>query len=307
MKQLAEQFEMKALPCDPAAMNGLSQKLITSHYENNYGGAVKRLVNIRKQLGQLDWPQTPNFTINGLKREELIAANSAFLHELYFSCLGGNGELALGGLSVGLARDFGSVDQWKSEFVALAKAMGGGSGWAMLSWSPRENRLVNHWAADHTHQLAGAVPLLALDMYEHAYHLDFGANAGAYVEAFMRNVHWDNVNEHYAAAVASSTQHLGMSCAEAAQADVQRIDVRRAGAYASAPNMISGAVWHDPEKVHDWAATLPKTKPVIVYCVWGHEVGQSTAAILRDQGIDAKFLSGGMDAWKTAGLPIEAK
>ena len=110
MKQAAEQFEMKALPCDPAALNGLSRKLITSHYENNYGGAVQRLVNIRKQLGQLDWPQTPNFTINGLKREELIAANSAVLHELYFSCLGGNGELAPGGLSVGLARDFGSVD-----------------------------------------------------------------------------------------------------------------------------------------------------------------------------------------------------
>jgi Fe-Mn family superoxide dismutase len=300
-------FQARPISFKPPRLSGLSWRLITSHYENNYGGAVKRLVSIRQQLARLDWPQTPNFTINGLKREELIAANSAFLHELYFSCLGGDGELALGGLSVGITRDFGSVDQWKSEFVALAKAMGGGSGWAMLSWSARENRLVNHWAADHTNQLAGAVPVLALDMYEHAYHLDFGANAGAYVEAFMRNVHWDNVNEHYAAAVASSTQHLAISCAEAAEADVQRIDVRRAGAYAAAPNMISGAVWHDPERVHEWAATLPKSKPVIVYCVWGHEVGQSTAAILRDQGIDAKFLHGGMDAWKTAGLPIQAK
>jgi Fe-Mn family superoxide dismutase len=307
MKQLAEKFEMKALSCDPAALNGLSHRLISSHYENNYGGAVKRLLNIRKELAQLDWPQTPNFTINGLKREELIAVNSAFLHELYFSCLGGSGDLPLGGLSVGLARDFGSVDQWKNEFVSIAKAMGGGSGWAMVSWSPRENRLVNHWAADHTNLLAGAVPVLALDMYEHAYHLDFGANAGAYVDAFMQNVHWENVNEHYAVAVASTTQHLGVSCAEAAEGDIQRIDVRRAGAYNAAQNLIAGAVWRDPEHVYEWASDLPKTKPVVVYCVWGHEVGQSTAAILRAQGIDAKFLAGGMDAWKTANLPLAVK
>ena len=307
MKQLKEQFEMKALPCDPAALNGLSQRLIASHYENNYGGAVKRLVSIRRQLAQLDWPQAPNFMINGLKREELIAANSAFLHEVYFSCLGGNGELPLGGLSVGLVRDFGSVEQWKSEFVAIAKAMGGGSGWAMLSWSARENRLVNHWAADHAHLLAGAVPILALDMYEHAYHLDFGANAGPYVDAFMQNIDWENVNEHYAAAVASSTQHLGISCTEAAGGDSPRIDVRRAGAYDAARSVVAGAVWRDPERVHEWASALPKSQPVVVYCVWGHEVGQSTAAILRAQGIDARFLAGGIDAWKTADLPLDAK
>lgn len=307
MKQLAEQFEMKALPCDPSALNGLSHRLIISHYENNYGGAVKRLINIRRQLAQLDWPQAPNFMINGLKREELIAANSAFLHEIYFSCLGGNGELALGGLSVGLARDFGSVAQWKSEFAAIAKAMAGGSGWAMLSWSTRENRLVNHWAADHAHLLAGAVPILVLDMYEHAYHLDFGANAGAYVDAFMHNIHWENVNEHYAAAVASSTQHLGVSCIEVVGGDIARIDVRRAGGYEAAQSVIAGAVWRDPEHVYEWASALPKSKPVIVYCMWGHEVGQSTAAILRAQGIDAKFLAGGIDAWKTADLPLEPK
>ena len=307
MKQLEEQSAMRALPCDPAALKGLSQRLITSHYENNYAGAVKRLINIRKQLAQLDWPQAPNFMINGLKREELIAANSAFLHELYFSCLGGNGELSPGGLSVGLARDFGSVGQWKSEFVAIAKAMGGGSGWAMLSWSTRENRLVNHWAADHAHLLAGAVPVLALDMYEHAYHLDFGAGAGAYVDAFMHNIHWENVNEHYAAAVASSTRHLEISCTEAAEGDVQRIDVRRAGAYDAAQSVVAGAVWRDPEHVHEWASALPKAMPVVVYCVWGHEVGQSTAAILRAQGIDARFLAGGIDAWKRADLPLDAK
>jgi Fe-Mn family superoxide dismutase len=75
----------------------------------------------------------------------------------------------------------------------MGKALAGGSGWVLLCWSPALGRMVNQWAADHTHCLAGGDILLALDMYKHAYHLDFGANAGAYVDAFMRNVHWDYV------------------------------------------------------------------------------------------------------------------
>lgn len=167
-------LQLRPLTINPAALNGLSEKLIVSHHANNYTGAVKRLNAIRQQLSQLDWPSTPVFMINGLKREELIAANSAWLHELYFDGLGGDGVLPDAGLAVALARDFGSVERWRAEFTALAKAMGGGSGWALLSWSSREARLITHWAADHTHLLAGATPLLALDMYEHAYHMDYG-------------------------------------------------------------------------------------------------------------------------------------
>lgn len=96
------------------------------------------------------------------------------------------------GLSAALTRDFGSTDRWRAEFTALAKAMGGGSGWALLSWSTREARLITHWAADHTHLLAGATPILALDMYEHAYHMDYGSGAGGYVDAFMAAINWNN-------------------------------------------------------------------------------------------------------------------
>lgn len=193
-------FQLRPLTIDPATLNGLSEKLIVSHHANNYTGAVKRLNAIRQQLAQLDWPSTPVFTINGLKREELIAANSAWLHELYFDILGGDGVLPDSELSAALASNFGSVDRWRSEFSALAKAMGGGSGWAMLSWSSREGRLFTHWAADHTHLLAGATPLLALDMYEHAYHMDFGAKAAAYVDAFMQNIRWEAVIRNFRAA-----------------------------------------------------------------------------------------------------------
>jgi Fe-Mn family superoxide dismutase len=194
-------FQIRPLTLDLNQLNGLSAKLLASHHENNYSGAVKRLNAIRKQLGELDWASAPVFVVNGLKREELIAANSAYLHELYFDGLGGDGQLTAGGLAAALERDFGSVQRWQAEFTAIAKAMGGGSGWALLAWSPREERLVNHWAADHTHLLAGATPLLALDMYEHSYHMDFGAKAAAYVDAFMKNIRWEAIALRHAAAI----------------------------------------------------------------------------------------------------------
>jgi Fe-Mn family superoxide dismutase len=78
--------------CDPAKLKGLSEKLIVSHYENNYTGAVKRLNAITGQLASLDFATAPAFVINGLKREELIASNSMILHELYFDGLGDQGE-----------------------------------------------------------------------------------------------------------------------------------------------------------------------------------------------------------------------
>ena len=178
---------MKPLSCDPAKLAGLSEKLIVSHYENNYGGAVKRLNAIAEQLAALDFAAAPVFVINGLKREELIAANSMILHELYFDSLGGGGE-PTGELQSLMARDFGSVGAWRTQFAAMGKALGGGSGWVLLMYSPRDRKLTNQWAADHAHALAGAVPILALDMYEHSYHMDYGARAAAYVDAFMQNI-----------------------------------------------------------------------------------------------------------------------
>src|SRR5216110_1186289 len=103
-------FEMKPLACDPKRLRGLSEKLIVSHYENNYGGAVKRLNAITAQLESLDFATAPVFVINGLKREELIASNSMILHELYFDSLGA-GSQPEGDLRGALARDFGSVEK----------------------------------------------------------------------------------------------------------------------------------------------------------------------------------------------------
>lgn len=183
-------YELKPLSCDPTKLNGLSEKLIVSHWENNYSGAVKRLNAIEQRLADLQWASAPVFEINGLKREEMIASGSMSLHEIYFDSLGGAGGDPKGTLKAAIERDFGSLDAWRAEFMAMGKAQGGGSGWTLLVWSSRRNRLVNAWAADHAHNLPGATPLIALDMYEHSYHMDFGAKAGAYVDAFMQNLSW---------------------------------------------------------------------------------------------------------------------
>src|SRR5215813_10872664 len=184
-------YQPKPMSFDPKSITGISEKVLVSHYENNYVGAVKRLNAIGTQLAELDFAKAPNFVINGLKREELVAANSMILHEIYFDGLGG-GAKASGALADAIARDFGSMDRWRAEFAAMGKAEGGGSGWVILSYSPRDKRLVNQWAADHTTTLAGGRPVLVLDMYEHAYHMDYGAAAARYVDAFMEAIRWDN-------------------------------------------------------------------------------------------------------------------
>jgi Fe-Mn family superoxide dismutase len=189
-------YSVKPLPFDPKSIKGLSEKLLVSHFENNYTGAVNRLNAITAQLAGLDYSSAPVFTVNGLKREELIAANSMILHELYFAGLGEASQPGAA-LSEAIARDFGSIDRWRTEFTAMGRAEGGGSGWVLLAWSPRDKRLINCWAADHTTNLAGGLPILALDMYEHAYHMDYGAKAAAYVDAFMAAIRWANADSLY--------------------------------------------------------------------------------------------------------------
>src|SRR3954453_4974130 len=145
--------EVLPLPFKPHLLDGLSDRLLVSHYENNYGGAVRRLNAIEGRLSGLDWAAAPVFDLNGIGRERLIAANSMILHEAYFDALGGEGEPG-GGLARALERDFGSVDRWRAEFTAMGKALAGGSGWVLLTWSERLGRLTHQWAAHHGHPLA---------------------------------------------------------------------------------------------------------------------------------------------------------
>ena len=296
---------IQPLPFDPAALHGLSERLVRSHFDNNYSGAVKRLNAIHATLSGMQFASASSFVLNGLKREQLIATNSMLLHELHFASLGGDGGNMAPAMALALAASFGSVERWREEFVAMGKALGGGSGWVLLVFQPRDGSLVNQWAADHTHALAGGVPLLALDMYEHAYHLDFGAQAGAWVDAFMGNLNWEAVYQRYQHAVHGASEPFGAEQAEVSGAAL--LDVRRAGVFEAASQMLPAAQWRDPGQVGHWGLTLDREREVVVYCVYGHEVGRTTAMRLRALGLQARFLRGGFDGWQSAGLPLVDK
>ena len=184
--------QIKPLSFNPAKLTGLSEKLIISHHQNNYGGAVRRLNQIQQQIGSLPKDAQP-YQMGSLKREELIAANSMILHEFYFGNLGGDWKAA-GTVSKLIANEYGSITTWEQDFRLTGMSLGGGSGWVILNYDYRNGVVHNYWSADHTNNLAWGVPLLVMDMYEHAYAIDYGANARDYIEAFFKNVQWDEVN-----------------------------------------------------------------------------------------------------------------
>jgi Fe-Mn family superoxide dismutase len=200
----AGKHQPKPLPFDPAKLSGLSEKLVRSHHENNYSGAVKALNTVEQRLAALAKEKDlPAYLYGDLKREELMRTGSVVLHENYFANLGGNGK-ADGNARKLIEKWFGSYENWESEFKRTGNALSGGSGWAILAFNQHTKELHNYWAADHTNNAPFSVPLVVLDMYEHAYHMDYGAAAAKYVDAFMLNVNWDELNRRVEALRLSS-------------------------------------------------------------------------------------------------------
>ena len=313
------------IACKPWALNGLSERLIVSHYENNYGAAVRSLNAIRDQLDALDLAAAPGHQIRALKQEELVAMGAVALHELYFGSLGGDGAVLFTGsgagtkieqpVSAALEQQFGSVAAWRREFVALAQALGGGSGWVLLTYSRRDGRLYNQIAFDHSHAMVDALPVLALDMHEHAYYPDFGANASAYIDAFMRNIDWTKVGDRLTEASGNGLPSRGnvtddslpsvsveeLSAEIANGERVQVLDARPKHYFSRGADMMRDAIWRDPDRVDEWAKDLSTDAPIFVYCAYGYSVGRGITAALRERGFDAKYIRGGLAAWYAAG------
>ena len=179
------------LPFRPDSLKGLSEKLIASHHDNNYAGAVKNLVRVRGELASLPQDAAP-FTVGGLRQSELTYQNSATLHELYFGNLGGDGKPGAA-VSKRLAEAFGSLGAFESQFRAVGNSLAGGSGWAVLGHCFHTGGLRIFWSGHHTQGLAAATPMLVMDMYEHAYQMDYSAAAAKYIDAFFQNIQWDEV------------------------------------------------------------------------------------------------------------------
>ncbi len=188
----------RPLPFDPKKLKGLSEKLLTSHHENNYGGAVKNLNKVEAELAVIT-KDTAGFVVAGLKQSELTFRNSMVLHELYFENLGGDGKVA-GAINDAATSTFGSFARLEELLRATAMSEAGGSGWTILGLSLHTGALTVSWSGNHTQTPAATLPLLVVDMYEHAYALDHGAAAAKYVDAFFANVRWDVVDRRLASA-----------------------------------------------------------------------------------------------------------
>lgn len=189
-----------------------------------------------------------------------------------------------------LCASFGSLAAWRQEFDALARRHEGEAGRLALVFSPDEGALRHLWgrAPDGEETLT----VLALQL---------PAEVGAFVAA----IDWSQAYERYQHAVHTASE--GQGARHGDLGDALLLDVRRAGVFQSATRMLPGAVWRDPAQVGDWAGSLPAGREVLVYCVYGHEVGRVTAMRLRALGVTARFLEGGIDAWQTAGLPTVDK
>jgi len=314
-------YPLAPLYCRPWTLNGITPRLIESHYEINYGGIVNRLNAISKELAELDPCTASPEMIHRLKRDEFGALNSMLLHELYFASLGGDGRAMPEAMASALARDFGSVKRWRDEFVSLATGLAktGSSGWVILTFVPRDGRLINQLAMDDGQMICGGIPILALDLYEHAYHIDFGANASAYIASFMRNIEWNAVQTRHnnAAKVDPPPQLVQPQFSDVpavtveeveamlkAGGAVQVLDVRPRHYATRAPDIMKGAIWRDPERMNEWIGELSKEVPVVTFCVYGFHIGCETATALRNAGFDARYMSGGHYAWKAIKGPV---
>jgi superoxide dismutase, Fe-Mn family len=181
------------LPFAASKLKGLSAAMLTSHHDNNYAGAVKNLNKVELELAKVT-KDTPGFQVAALRERELTFTNSKILHEHYFANLGGDGKRS-GTIDKRLAAQFGSAARWEELFRATAMSLGGGSGWVILDLNYASGDLRIYGTGGHSQALAFGQPLLVLDMFEHAYAIDYGAAHAKYIDAFFANVAWSEVDQ----------------------------------------------------------------------------------------------------------------
>ncbi|MEK6976969.1 MAG: Fe-Mn family superoxide dismutase [Candidatus Hydrothermarchaeota archaeon] len=186
VERKVQEMKYKELP-------GLSERQLKEHHDVLYAGYVKKLNEIEAKMEAAD-PAEANATystIRELKLEETFATNAIRLHEGYFDNLGGKAG-ASGKIMDLIKRDFGSYEAWEKEFRALGICA---RGWVVLAYDLLDKRLHNYLCDVHNQGgVWGSIPILILDVYEHAYFIDYGTGRKAYIDAFMKNVEWGFVN-----------------------------------------------------------------------------------------------------------------
>lgn len=181
----------------------LSERQLSEHHDVLYAGYVNKLNEIEEKLPGADKGKA-NATFSdfrALKKEEVFAQNGILLHELYFENIApkNNGEDEEANLSIrqAIEKDFGSFSVWQEDFLACGMSS---RGWVILGFNPADGQLHNYIA--DVHDVGGvwnAKPLLVLDVYEHAYFIDYGTKKKDYINAFIKNINWDIVEKRFKA------------------------------------------------------------------------------------------------------------
>ena len=187
--------EIGARELDPRLLelDGISRQTIEAHYKL-YQGYVAKRNEILGKLGEIDMSAANQVysDIRALKVDLTFAVGGVKNHEIYFAHLGGDGGPPEGPIGTLVRRDFGSIDAWRADLAATGMA---GRGWAWTAYDWDEGRLFNYVGdAQNTFPIWNASPLVALDVYEHAYFLDYQTDRGAYIDAFFNNLDWTVVN-----------------------------------------------------------------------------------------------------------------
>jgi Fe-Mn family superoxide dismutase len=171
-------------------LDGISENQISQHRDILYAGYVNKLNEIEERLRTVDLSKA-NQTysdLRGLKIDETFALNGVILHELYFENLGGKGGKASGPLADMIAKEWGSHETWAENFKACGMAA---RGWTILGLNEYDGRLHNYCLDAHNSQVpVNVVPILVMDVYEHAYAIDYGVKRPPYIDAFMKNIEW---------------------------------------------------------------------------------------------------------------------
>jgi Fe-Mn family superoxide dismutase len=181
------------IPRDGQGYPGLSQKLLEQHHDVLYKGYVNKINEIEAKAAEAD-PAEANATyslIRELKREEVFCTNAVRLHEGFFQNLGGSDNTPTGDIVELVKEDFGSWEKWEAEFRALGIAA---RGWVVLAFDWEDRKLHNYLSDIHSDGVWGCTPIMIMDVYEHAYYLDYGAGRKGYIDAFFQNVNWTEVN-----------------------------------------------------------------------------------------------------------------
>lgn len=179
------------------SLRGISEKTLEIHYGKLYQGYVNKTNEILEKLGSAELALA-NQIYSGageLKRQLSFAWNGVVLHEGYFESLGGDGSIKEGNLKKAIEEKFGNIEKWKEDFLASGMAA---RGWAVLAYDFNSKELRNYSCDIHNQGgIWGAAPIIVLDVYEHAYFIDFGSDRKSYIETYFQNLNWERLDKKY--------------------------------------------------------------------------------------------------------------